>query len=94
MPASLRLIQVRRVASTGRVYLRFSDDLILEFATSQEAREWARDIDLDDPSVRDLLRKFLVRWWMVRDPTSATPATVEGKTITFDLSSATPLTVA
>lgn len=93
MAASLRLAKVRRIAQTGRVYLDFSDGVQIEFPSPAEARAWASDIDLDDEATRTLLRRLLVRWWMHRDPASATAATVEGKTITLDLSLATPLVV-
>lgn len=93
MAASVTLNKIRRVAATGRVYLQFGDGAELEFGSAAEVRAWAASIDASEAVVLEALRKMLVRWWVHRDPTSATPATAEGKTISLDLSQAVPLTV-
>lgn len=93
MPVSVTIDKVRRVVSTGRIYVHFSDGPILEFANLQAVKDWAQDTDLDGDQARNLMRKLMARYYLLRDPTGATPSLIEGKTMTLDLSQAAPLTV-
>lgn len=91
MAISVQLTNVRKVAATGRIYLQWSDGVELEFQSLQEIKDWAQEADATAEQARGALRKLLARWYFIRDPAGATPATVNGKTITLDLAAATNL---
>lgn len=82
---SVTLRQVRRAAATGRIYLRFTDKVDLEFNSDAEAKAWVGDADADQSQVRDFLRRLIVAWWLRQNPAGNNPALVEGKTITLRL---------
>lgn len=83
---SVKIIRVRRVAETGRVYIQFADKTGLEFGSRAEMLDWARDVD--GPEIALLLKRLLVRWWLHRNPTGDDPSLVEQKTMECDLSAA------
>jgi hypothetical protein len=93
MALSVTVTKVRRVVATGRIYVHFADGPILDFANFQEVKDWAKDIDIDAGQARDLLRKMAAQYYLARDPTGANPSIIEGKTMTLDLTSNTPLVV-
>jgi hypothetical protein len=93
MAISVTVTKVRRVVATGKIYVAFADGPILEFNSFAAVKEWAGELDLDPDEVRTLLRKLAAQYYLARDPTGANPAAIEGKTMTLDLSSNTPLVV-
>lgn len=93
MAISVKVNKVRRVVSTGRIYVQWADGVESEFDNFQGVKDWAQDADLNAEQALNLLRKLAVRYYLLRDPTGATPTLIEGKTMTLDLSSNTPLVV-
>ena len=93
MALSVRVTGVRKVAATGHVYIEWADGPESEFDSLAAAIAWAQDMDLDSGQARDLLRKMAIRYYLVRDPAATNPTVIVGKTMTLDLSSATPLVV-
>lgn len=93
MAISVKVNKVRRIAATGRIYVQWADGVESEFESFQQAKDWAQSVDLSEEQALSLLRKLAVRYYLLRDPTGATPALIEGKTMTLDLSSNTPLVV-
>lgn len=93
MAASVTVSKVRRVASTGRIYIQFADGPIQEFQNLAEVAAWAAEADANDPRVMDWLRRAAIRYFLHRDPTGASAAVLEGKTFTLDLSATPPLGV-
>lgn len=91
MALSVRVTQVRRVVATGKIYIAFADGPILEFSSLAEVKDWAKDIDTDE--AREKLRQMIIRYYLIRDPNGTTPNAIDGKTMTLDLASATPLVV-
>lgn len=91
MAISVTVNQVRKVAATNRIYVNFSDGTQREFENFQAVKDWAQDIDISAAQVRDLLQKLFARWYVLHDPTGATPSLIEGHTITLDLSAAANL---
>lgn len=76
----------------GRIHVVFSDGVEIEFPNRTTALEWGRSVDTAGAEMT--LRQLLMSWWLKRDPTGATPATVIGKTITANLSLTNIVTVA
>lgn len=89
----ITLTKVRKVAGSPRVYLHFSDEVILSFESAAAVKEWARSIDFDDEQAKLLLKQILVRWWLHRNPDGDNPNSIEGKRITISLDTAAPLVV-
>ena len=93
MPLSLTCSKVSQDAD-GRVYVAFTDGVVLEFPSKTDALGWAKVTDVGvDSEAQLLLRRLLLAWWIKGDPTGATPATVVGKTITANLTLAGIVTV-
>lgn len=89
MALSITVNQVRKVAATNRIYVKFSNGQEREFQNLQEAKNWAQEVDVDQAT--ELLEKMFARWYFLRDPNGTTPSLVEGHTITLDLSAAANL---
>lgn len=93
MALSVTVSQVKKVAATNRIYVKFADGRELEFKNLQEAKDWAMEADSDPFLARDALSKVFARWYFLRDPSGTNPALIEGHTMTLDLNGATLLTV-
>lgn len=91
MAATVTCTKVAKAA--GRGYVRFNDGTELEFVSIAEARAWA-EAQLNDVSVKAVLRAVLIVKWLRADPNANNSALIEGRSATADLTSSNVITVA
>lgn len=83
---------VRRVG--GKVHVLFTDKIGVEFASLQDAKDYAHGDPLAAGSTKDGMRKLLIARYLRVDPTGANPGLIEGRSITLTDDSNTMVTVA
>lgn len=73
---------------TGRINY---SDVQVEFSSLADLQLIAAD--LDDPVNLDLARRFLIAWWIARNPAADNPSFIIGKTLTLDMTTAEMIVV-
>lgn len=73
----------------GKAYIRWSDKTELEFASLQDAKDYANSVVND----LDFLRKLALGRYFQLDPTAVNPNMIEGRTVTVTNESNTMVTV-
>ena len=81
-------VRVTAVTKKGNEYQFTFGKRGYQFPDAQSIRNLADTVDEDD-----LLRRLAIAIWCRRNPNLDRPGDIEGKTITLDFASATPLTI-
>ena len=69
-----------KVLADGRVQVQWNDGQGTTFSSFEEMRTFA----LSGSDDADLPRKYLLLWWLARQPDGSNPNLMVGKTLTFD----------
>lgn len=72
-----------------KLFVRFSDETELEFASITDAREWAESVDVDPNTARRICMSHLFR----RSPTLSDLRSVKGRAFEVDLAADEPVKV-
>lgn len=88
MAVSVTCRALRKNATTGRVYIAFTDKTVLEFESLAAVQRWV--LELETP---ETAKRLFIRWLLLRDADGANPAAAVGKRLTLDLSLDNPLVV-
>lgn len=66
----------------GRIYVRFDDGDMPEFASIADLTAWARALDMEPENAK----RLAVAWAVTRSADLSNVSTILNKTLTFDLS--------
>jgi hypothetical protein len=81
-------ISIKRITKDRGVQIEWADGTTQFFSNLAEVKQWSKDVD-----EIETLRKLAVAWWLIRDKTAASAATIERKVVTLDLASDVPFEV-
>jgi hypothetical protein len=87
MAASAKVTKIIR--NNGRLLVEFDGSTFLEFDSVQYAKDVIGELDTS-PNMAQLLA---IAYWLARSSDASNTAIILGKTLTFDLSNASPIKV-
>lgn len=79
------------VNGNGRYLINLTDGSQLEFDSLESLQATATQIDAPDQT--GMAQLLLLAYWLARDPDAESPSIIAGKTLTFDMSNASPVIV-
>jgi hypothetical protein len=87
MALTVGITSITKTANKWNV--EFNDGMVYHFSGLADVKEWIKDFDHPE-----IAKRIAMAYWIAKNPDGSNPASLVGKTMTFDLTNANPIRVA